>query len=42
MVYQSFKYGNGNAKKVENTFLVALVWVFLETSRKCQHILCIK
>ena len=42
MAYQSFKYGHGNAKKVEKTFLVALVRCFLEKSWKRQHILCIK
>ena len=42
MAYQSFKYGHGNAKKVENIFFVALVRRFLETSCKRQHVLCIK
>ena len=42
MAYQSFKYGHGNAKKVENTFFVASVRLFLETSCKRQHILYIK
>ena len=42
MAYQSFKYGHGNAKKVENTFFVASVGRFLETSCKRQHFLYIK
>ena len=39
MAYQSFKYGHGNAKKVENTFLLQQCGVFLETSCKRKHIL---
>ena len=42
MAYQSFKYGHGNAKKVRNTFFVASVGRFLETSCKRQHFLYIK